>query len=280
MISYPLWWFRTRRPGFQFSSPWNTLRAIEFDRNSLGLPCVSQTRQKCSIRVKPSVCNSLRPTRRPKPCTNLSRRSLLERINNREVNYKAVKRTLSAGHPRMEGQRLRKDQCGIPSLAFRTHQRSVIAVNWVVEEFAGLSRSELTHRQRRAGNHTSGCRWLAGGRQVLRESWVLLPALRPGVCDAHTRRDAGGSHQSYAGAARLLRDCVHLGHTTAGCHHTHPGDCGAGAEKAKPIPPDQEEKLLSSCNVLPATPIDRAPCGGLGAEEVFKGSSPILQNRY
>lgn len=86
-----------------------------------------------------------------------------------------------------------------------------------------------------------------------------------------TRRDAGGSHQPYRGCK------VVEGLYAAGAHHcwvsphTPPGDGGAGAEKEEPIPPDQEEKLLSSCNVLPATAVDTASRGGPGAEEMLEG---------
>ena len=81
----------------------------------------------------------------------------------------------------------------------------------------------------------------------------------------------GGSHQPYRGCK------VVEGLYAAGAHHcwmsphTLPGDRGTGAEKAEPIPPDQEEKLLSSCNVLPATPVDTASHGGPGAEEMLEG---------
>lgn len=57
-------------------------------------------------------------------------------------------------------------------------------------------------------------------------------------CATPTSRDAECGHRSYSRAARLLRDCMQLGHTAAGCHHTHHQE----QERSKQNPSHQVRK--------------------------------------
>lgn len=179
---------------------------------------------------------------------------------------------------------LRKDKYETPSLIFRTPHRSVLAVNGMVEMFAGLSRSGLIHGHRKARNKTPGCRWPGGGGQVLRESWVFLPVW--GLeCVMSTPEGMLRVVTSLTPRLQGCRGTVCSG-GAAGTHccwtwlHTAARDCGAGGEKAKVITPDQEEKLTVDSNVLSATLVDKASCWGYCAEEMFKGSNSILQSMW